>query len=58
MKKQKNGVKGHTAMTVAKKRLTLNNNIFESDIVEILEITESKLSYLSEDGIMNYTRKK
>ena len=51
-------MKGHTAMTVAKKRLTLNNNIFESDIVEILEITESKLSYLSEDGIMNYTRKK
>ena len=42
----------------SKKRLTLNNNIFESDIVEILEITESKLSYLSEDGIMNYTRKK
>lgn len=41
----------------SKKRLTLNNNIFESDIVEILEITESKLSYLSEDGIMNYTRK-
>lgn len=42
----------------SKKRLTLNNNIFESDIVEILEITESKLSYLSGDGIMNYTRKK
>lgn len=40
------------------KELTLNNTIFESDIVKILKITETELSYISGDGIMNYTRKK
>lgn len=58
MKKTEKWGEGTYSYDSSKKRLTLNNNIFESDIVEILEITESKLSYLSEDGIMNYTRKK
>lgn len=50
--------KGTYSYNSTTKELTLNNDIFESDIVKISKITDTELSYISGDGIMNYTRKK